>query len=90
MPLLPAPLLRGLSLLALGGALAIGHVTFATAASTKPMQVASSASMTPKADVTTTGSIGSDEELGENCWVEVVREKTSSGRTVARRVHECD
>jgi hypothetical protein len=46
--------------------------------------------MAPKTDVTTTGSIGSDEELGENCWVEVVREKTSSGRTVARRVHECD
>ncbi len=87
MPLLPAPLLRGLSLLALGGALAIGHVTFATAASPKPVQVASVVS---KVDVTTTGSINASEELGENCWVEVVREKTSSGRTVARRVHECD
>ena len=90
MTLLPAPLLRGLSVLALSGALAIGHITFASAASTKPMQVASSASMTPKVDVTATGSIGSDEELGENCWVEVVREKTMSGRTIARRVHECD
>ena len=90
MTFLPAPLLRGLSLLALGGALAIDHITFATAASTKPMQVASSASTASKVDVTTTGSINAGEELGENCWVEVVREKTSSGRTVARRVHECD
>jgi hypothetical protein len=87
MTLLPAPLLRGLSLLALGGALAVGHITFATAASPKPMQAASVVS---KVDVTATGSIGSDEGLGENCWVEVVRAKTSSGRIVARRIHECD
>jgi hypothetical protein len=87
MTLLPAPLLRGLTLLAIGGALAVGHATFATAASPKPVRVAASAST---ADVTATGSIGADGDLAENCWVEVVREKTAGGRTVARRVHECD
>ncbi len=90
MTLLPAPLLRSLSLLAIGGALTISHIAFASAASPKPMQVASATAMVAKVNVTTTGSIGSAEELAENCWFEVIREKNSSGRTVTRRVHECD
>ena len=90
MPLLPAPLLRGLSLLAIGGALAIGHITFASAAPAKPMQAASASSALSKVDVTTTGSISSAEAPGENCYVEVVPEKNVRGKTVTRAVHECD
>ena len=89
MTLLPAPLLRGLSVLAIGGALAVGHITFASAAP-KPVQVASASSVLAKADVNSTGSISSAEVLGENCYVELVREKTASGRAITRRIHECD
>jgi hypothetical protein len=85
---LPAPLLRGLSVLAIGGALAIGHVTFASAAP-KAMQVAV-ASVAAESDVTITSSIGSDEALGENCYVQVLPEWNVRGKTVIRRVHECD
>ncbi len=85
---LPAPLLRGLSVLAIGGALAIGHITFASAAP-KATQVAF-ASVAAESDVTITSAIGSDEALGENCYVEVVPERNVRGKTVTRRVHECD
>ena len=90
MTFLPAPLLRGLSVLAIGGALAIGHITFASAAPVQPMQAASASAAMAKGDVATTGSVGSDEALGENCYLELVQEKSARGKTVTRRVHECD
>jgi multidrug efflux pump subunit AcrA (membrane-fusion protein) len=90
MTLLPAPLLRGLSVLAIGGAIAISHITFASAGPTKPVQVASASAAVPKMDVTTTGSISADEAFGENCYLELVQEKSARGKTVTRRVHECD
>ena len=86
---LPAPLLRGLSVLAVGAALTLGHITLAAAA-TKPAQVASAARLTRVADVETTGSITSGRELADNCYIEVVREKTTTGKILTRRVHECD
>jgi hypothetical protein len=64
-------------------------MTFAAAAS-KPVPVASAAGLTRVADVETTGSTAADRELAENCYFEVVREKTASGKILTRRVHECD
>ncbi len=89
MTALSAPLVRGLSLVVLGAALALSHITFAAAAS-KPVQVASAAGLTRVADVETTDSITSGRELADNCYFEVVREKTASGKVLTRRVHECD
>jgi multidrug efflux pump subunit AcrA (membrane-fusion protein) len=86
---LPAPLLRGLSVLALGAAVTLGHITFAAAAS-KPTQVASAAGLTRGADVEVTGSTMPEQALAENCYFEVVREKAASGKILTRRVHECD
>jgi hypothetical protein len=84
--LLPPAAIRALSVLAIGGALAIAHAGFASAAPAKPGRVTPAAT----ADVAVTGSLGSGEGLGENCWIEVVQERTAAGRTVTRRVHECD
>ena len=85
---LPAPLLRGLSVLALGAAATLGHITFAAAAE-KPVRLASAA-LPKSADVDATGSTTSGRELADNCYFEVVREKTASGKILTRRVHECD
>jgi multidrug efflux pump subunit AcrA (membrane-fusion protein) len=85
---LPAPLLRGLSVLALGAAATLGHITFAAAAE-KPVRLASAA-LAKSADVDATGSTTSGRELADNCYFEVVREKTASGKILTRRVHECD
>ena len=67
MTALPAPLLRGLTVIAIGGVLAVSHIAFASAAPAKATQVAAATSLVAQADVSTTGSIGSGEELGENC-----------------------
>ena len=88
MTTLPAPLLRGLTVIAIGGALAISHITFASAAP-KPAPIASP-TVGSKVDVTTTGPINSGEELGENCYIELVQERSARGKTLTRRVHECD
>ena len=85
---LPAPLLRGLSVLALGAAATLGHITFAAAAE-KPVRLASAA-LAKSADVDATGPTTSGRELADNCYFEVVREKTASGKILTRRVHECD
>ena len=85
---LPAPLLRGLSVLALGAAATLGHITFAAAAE-KPVRLASAA-LAKSADVDATGSTTSGRELADNCYFEVVREKTASGKILTHRVHECD
>jgi hypothetical protein len=79
---LPAPLLRALSVLALGGALAMGHIAFASAAPrpTGPAQVAS---------VDVTGSVDAGEDLAENCYRERIQEQVA-GRIVTRVVLECD
>ncbi len=86
---LPAPLLRGLSVAAIGAALAIGHITLAASAP-KGVQVASAGPALGLQDAATTGSVGPQRELAENCYFEIVQEKTSRGRIVTRRVHECD
>jgi hypothetical protein len=66
MTALPAPLLRGLSVLALGAAVTLGHITFAAAAS-KPVQVASATGLTRVADVDATGSTNSGRERVHEC-----------------------
>ncbi len=86
MTLLSPSLLRGLSVMAIGGALAIAHATFASAA---PSQTRSGPA-TAAANVAVTGTVGSGEALGENCWIELVQEKTASGKIVTRRVQDCD
>lgn len=80
MTFLSPSFIRGLSVLAIGGGLAVAHVTFASAAPAGGS----------RPEMTTTGSVGDGEVLGENCWIELVRETTASGRTVTRRVQECD
>jgi hypothetical protein len=84
----PAPLLRGLSVLALGAAATLGHITFAAAAE-KPVRLASAA-LAKSADVDATGSTTSGRELADNCYVEVVREMTATGKILTHHVHECD
>ena len=75
---LPAPPLRVLSVLALGGALAMGHIAFASAAPrpTGPAQVAS---------VDVTGSVDAGEDLAENCYRGRIEEE-AGGRIVTRVV----
>jgi hypothetical protein len=85
---LPAPLLRGLSVLALGAAVTLGHITFAAAAE-KPVRLASAA-LSKGVDVQVTGSTMPEQALAENCYFEVVREKAASGKILTRRVHQCD
>jgi hypothetical protein len=41
-------------------------------------------------DVDTTGSISDARNLGENCYSEMVQEKTTTGKVIVRRVQECD
>ena len=71
-------------------ALTLGHITFAAAAPAKPVQVASAAAISKATDVATTGSVTAESELAENCYLELVQEKTARGKMVTRRVHECD
>ena len=86
---LPAPAVRGLALLALGSALIIGHVTLAAAAPNQ-MRVKSFVAERTVSDVDTTGSIPDERSLAENCYSEIVEEKTTTGKVVVRRVQECD
>lgn len=88
MTVFPVPLLRGLAVLALGAAATLGHISFAAAAE-KPVRLASAA-LAKSADVDATGSTTSGRELADNCYFEVIREKTASGKILTRRVHECD
>jgi hypothetical protein len=86
---LPAPAVRGLALLAIGSALVVGHVTFAAAAPNQ-MRVKSFMAGRTVSDVDTTGSISDERGLAENCYSETVQEKTTTGKVIVRRVHECD
>lgn len=89
MTALPASLIRGLSLVAIGAALTLSHITFAAAAA-KPAQAARATGLAGVADVETTGSAPSGPVLAENCYVEVVREMTAMGKILTHHVHECD
>jgi hypothetical protein len=84
---LSAPFVRGLSVLAIGAALVVGHITFAAAGQKQGATTSVSATTT---DVTSTGSIGKHEELAENCYFEIERVQTAAGKTTIRRVQECD
>jgi hypothetical protein len=85
---LPAPAVRTLALLAIGSALVVGHVTFAAAAPNQ-MRVKSFIADTVS-DVDTTGSISDERTLAENCYSEMVVEKTTTGKVIVRHVQECD
>ena len=41
-------------------------------------------------DADTTGSISDEQSLAENCYSEMVKEKTTTGKVIVRRVQECD
>ncbi len=87
---LPAPLLRSLTVLAIGTALAMGHIAFAAAAP-KNIQVASSASEGQSvADVDTTASVAPGHVLAENCYIDTRAMTSVRGKTIAIRVVECD
>ena len=86
---LSAPAARTLALLALGSALVVGHVTFAAAAPDQT-RVKSLIAERTVSDVDTTGSISDERSLAENCYSEMVEEKTTRGKVIVRRVQECD
>ncbi len=87
---LPAPLLRGFTVLAIGSTLVLSHIAFATAAPA-PLQVASTVPVVKKtAGVDSTSSSSSGWELGENCYIEMQPVKSVRGKTLVARIHECD
>ena len=86
---LPAPLLRGLCVVNTGAILTLSHIAFAAAAE-RPVKVATAAALSQSADADVTGSIAPGQELAENCYFEFVQERNARGKTVTRRVHECD
>ena len=85
----PAPLVRGLWVLAIGTSFIVGHVTFA-AADQKTAPRPTRGSAPSQADVVSTGSIGKQALLADNCYWETVSEETSPGTIILRRVQECD
>jgi hypothetical protein len=89
MPSLSAPAARGLSVLAIGGVLALSHVTFG-AAKTKQAPVPPRAVAANHVDVSSTGSIDGRSRLADNCYWEVVSETNAAGRTDRHREEECD
>jgi hypothetical protein len=87
---LPAPLLRGLTIVAIGSTLVLSHIAFATAAPA-PMQVVSAVSIvkeTAGVDSTSSNSLG--WELAENCYIEIQPVKSVRGKTIMARTYECD
>jgi hypothetical protein len=90
MSALPAPFVRGLSVLAIGAALVLSHITFAAAAAPKKTQLAPSLAAGDAIDVVSTGSIARERELADNCYFEVFKEGSKTGKVVTRRVQECD
>jgi hypothetical protein len=89
MPALPAPAVRGLSVLAIGAVLVLSHITFGTA-KTKQASLPSRAVAASNVDVSSTGSIGGRSRLADNCYWEQVSETNAAGRITTRRVQECD
>jgi hypothetical protein len=86
---LPASLLRGLTVLAIGTTLTLSHIAFAAAAP-QPKQFASAASVTRAGDVNSTSSIASRDETAENCYIDTQMMKSVRGKTMITRIHECD
>ena len=87
---LPAPLLRGFTVLAIGSTLVLSYIAFATAAPA-PMQVASTVPLVKEtAGVDSTSSSSSGWDLGENCYIEMQPVKSVRGKTLVARIHECD
>ena len=87
---LPAPLLRGFTILAIGSTLVLSHIAFATAAPAT-MQVASAVPvLKATAGMDGTSSRPSGWDLAENCYIEIQPVKSVRGKTIVTRTHECD
>jgi uncharacterized membrane protein len=86
---LPTPFLRGLCVVTTGAVLTLSHIAFAAAAG-QPVKVARAAALSQSADADVTGSIAPAWDLADNCYFEFVHERSARGKTVTRRVHECD
>jgi len=72
---IPAPLLRGLTVVGIGATLVVGHITFAAA---------------QNATATTGRATETATAHGENCYLDTRIETTSTGKRVVRRSVECD
>ena len=85
----PAPFLRGLTVLAIGAALAMSHAAFAAPG-------ANIATSLEKVQVGLAQTIDADRQLTatvpmhENCYFETQMERTARGKIVSRLVQECD
>jgi hypothetical protein len=85
----PAPLVRGLSVVAIGAVLVVSHITFATA-TPKQARAPESVRASSEVDVSVTGSIESRQKMPENCYWEMISEVSAAGTIITRRVQECD
>jgi hypothetical protein len=86
---LPAPLVRGLSVVGIGAAIVLSHLSFATA-KTHPKPVPPRLAVDNRADVSSTGSIGKIRNLADNCYWETLDEESVTGNSAAPRVETCD
>jgi hypothetical protein len=87
---LPASVLRGLTVLAIGTTLTLSHIAFAAAAP-QPMKIASVAPVSQSTgDVDSTSSISSDLDLAENCYIDTQVVKSVRGKRIMTRIQECD
>jgi len=84
-----APVLRGLSVLAIGATIVLSHLSFATA-KTQKAQIPAQVAVQSKVDISSTGSIEKHESLADNCYWELVSEEAPAGTLTVRRVQECD
>jgi hypothetical protein len=73
----------------MGAVLTLSHIAFAAAAE-QPVRVATAAALSQGADAGLLGSIAQGQELAENCYFDFVHERNARGKTITRRVHECD
>jgi hypothetical protein len=73
----------------MGVVFTLSHIAFAAAAE-QPIRVATGTSLSRSVDTDITGSITPGQELAENCYFEFVQERNALGKTITRRVHECD
>jgi hypothetical protein len=87
---IPAPYLRGVTVLALGATLVISHAAFAA----PQTGVKHEASMQMAAVESHDGEESLQDvqglKLAENCYLEVQKHRTPQGKVVSRLVHECD
>jgi hypothetical protein len=85
----PAPLVRGLSVVVIGAVLVLSHITFATA-KPKHARAPEPVGAPSEVDVSSTGSIDSRQKLPENCYWDMTSEVNAAGTIIIRRVRECD